>query len=330
MENKAHALAAGSFVLLLAVLATLMGLWLSRDTQERYAYELSTADSVSGLSEQAAVRFRGIEVGKVSKISFDGRTRGNVLIRITVDDRAPITSSTFATLSMQGVTGLLFVDLDDSGQAKEPLKTNNASPTRIPLKSSLLTKLANQGDAILNQVDATIKKVNTLLSDDNQRVMVGAVQNIGQVAASVDKLSNNLDASVTRYVNPMLASIPPVVAGAAQTLKTVDSATAEVGKLVQQVGAPGGVLDKVVAKGGLADKLSESVDAVNDTLSTVNASTLPRAARLADDSARAVRSVNRAVSGLGDNPQSLIFGNGPTAPGPGEPGFAPPAARAQP
>ncbi|MDB5894281.1 MAG: hypothetical protein JWQ88_1812, partial [Rhodoferax sp.] len=32
-------------------------------------------------------------------------------------------------------------------------------------------------------------------------------------------------------------------------------------------------------------------------------------------------------SGINDNPQSLIFGDGPVQPGPGEQGFVPPGAK---
>ena len=47
-----------------------------------------------------------------------------------------------------------------------------------------------------------------------------------------------------------------------------------------------------------------------------------RASQSAEEAARTARQVNRAVSAVSDNPQSLLFGNGPIPPGPGEPGFS--------
>jgi phospholipid/cholesterol/gamma-HCH transport system substrate-binding protein len=41
---------------------------------------------------------------------------------------------------------------------------------------------------------------------------------------------------------------------------------------------------------------------------------------------RALRGMGAAASGITNNPQSLIFGEGRVQPGPGEPGFAAPAA----
>ena len=91
MENKAHALAAGAFVLgLVAVLVALV-VWLTRDDTVRNVYELSTRDAVSGLQPQAMVRYRGIAVGKVTSIDFDPKVKGNVRVRITVDERVPLT-----------------------------------------------------------------------------------------------------------------------------------------------------------------------------------------------------------------------------------------------
>ena len=51
---------------------------------------------------------------------------------------------------------------------------------------------------------------------------------------------------------------------------------------------------------------------------------LPRLNKATDDTSRAVRQLSRTVNAINDNPQSLIFGTGRIAPGPGEEGFTPP------
>jgi phospholipid/cholesterol/gamma-HCH transport system substrate-binding protein len=55
---------------------------------------------------------------------------------------------------------------------------------------------------------------------------------------------------------------------------------------------------------------------------TLNTATLPRVNRAVDDAARTARQLSRAAGSVNDNPQSLIYGNGPIAPGPGETGFS--------
>ena len=93
MENKSHAMAAGAFVLVLLSLLVGLAVWLTRDTSVQRIYELSSKEAVTGLQAQASVRFKGVNVGKVTAIGFDAQTPGNVLIRIAIDERAPITAS---------------------------------------------------------------------------------------------------------------------------------------------------------------------------------------------------------------------------------------------
>ncbi len=126
MENKAHALAAGAFVLLLSALLVALAVWLTRESGTRLIYDVSTDDAVTGLQEQASVRFRGVKVGKVTAIGFDPQVAGNVLVRIAIDAATPVTRSTYASLGFQGVTGIAFVQLDDHGESPERLPSSPA------------------------------------------------------------------------------------------------------------------------------------------------------------------------------------------------------------
>ena len=76
MENKAHALAAGIFVLLVSAMLVAMAVWLTRDTGEHRVYEISSPEAVNGLQSQAAVRYRGVAVGKVhgDRLRSEGRS----------------------------------------------------------------------------------------------------------------------------------------------------------------------------------------------------------------------------------------------------------------
>ncbi|MDP3335190.1 MAG: MlaD family protein, partial [Rhodoferax sp.] len=114
MENKSHALAAGLFVVFVSALLVALAVWLTRDTRQLRSYELAGQVNLSGLQPQANVRYQGVPVGKVTGIRLDPQTRGQVLVRIAVDELAPISATTFATLAYQGVTGLAFIQLDDS------------------------------------------------------------------------------------------------------------------------------------------------------------------------------------------------------------------------
>jgi len=316
MENKAHALAAGAFVLgLIAALVALV-IWFTRDNTVRNIYELSTREAVSGLQPQATVRYRGIAVGKVASIDFDPKVKGNVRVRITVDERVPLTTSSFATLSYQGVTGLAFIALDDKGESTVSLKPNNDDPPRIPLKPSMLAQLQDRGEAIINQVEEVTKRANQLLSDPNQKRAADALENIAAASASANTLLKTLDSTVKTGLNPALTKLP-------DTLASVKKAAGDVSRVANNFNTTVGRLN---APDGPMERLGDGTKALAQAVDSFNSATLPRVNRVADDTSHAVRRLGRAADSINDNPQSLLFGNGGSAAGPGEPGFSAPAA----
>ena len=345
MENKAHALAAGIFVMVVSAMLIVMAVWLTRDTGEHNIYEISSAEAVNGLQPQAAVRYRGVPVGKVMDIGFDPKATGNVLVRIALDETAPVTKSTFATLGFQGVTGLAFVQLDDAGEDRTRLSTSEQVPARIPMRASLLSKLSDQGVAILERLEQTSERVNTLLSSENQKQMMATIAGFGDSARSVQnmaermqKLSANLDDVLNAQLGPQRVNIPRFVEDATVTLKSLQTTAVGVDHVVVEFGKTASAFtamaEKLNAKGGAVDRMTEGAAALTqgavaltEAGQAFNAGTLPRLNRTSDETMRAARQVNRAVSAVGDNPQSLIFGNGPIAPGPGEPGFAIPKGK---
>jgi len=316
MENKAHAIAAGTFVLAVASLLIALAVWLTRDGGERTLYDMTTRQAVTGLQSQAAVRFRGVDVGKVTFIGFDSKVPGNVLVRISVEKATPVTRSTFGTLGFQGVTGLSFIELDDTGTDMVALTPNEADPPRIPLKPGLLAKLTAQGEKIMEQVEQATTRINTLLADDNQKALVGAVTRLGDAADSVSKLALRLDTTVEKRLDPLIVD-------AGKTMKSVQTASDEIGKTAVNANK---TVDRLNAKDGPIDRLAEGAETLSQAAETFGAATLPRVNRVTEDTARAMRRLSRTVNNINDNPQSLIFGNGAPQAGPGEPGFATPGA----
>jgi phospholipid/cholesterol/gamma-HCH transport system substrate-binding protein len=311
MENKAHALAAGIFVVAISILLIALAAWLTRDTGERDIYEISTRETVTGLQPQAVVRYRGVDVGKVAAIGFDLKDHGNVLVRLEIDHDAPVTRETFATLSFQGVTGLAFVQLDDSGKPAPRLVPDDENPPRIPLKPSLLSKLASRGEVILDQVEAVTTRMNEMLGNDNQQRVAKALDNLGNAAADAGRLAQRLDNTLAKRVDPALAE-------ASVTLRSVTHSANEISKTAADFGQTARRLN---AKDGPIDRLAEGSEALSHAADSFNAATLPRINRVTEETSRAVRQLGRTANAIGDNPQSLIYGSGPISPGPGEPGF---------
>ncbi|MBC7445956.1 MAG: MCE family protein [Polaromonas sp.] len=304
MENKAHALIAGAFVVVVTALLALLAIWLTRDSVQRNLYEMSTSETVSGLQPQATVRYRGVAVGKVERIGFDNKVKGNVLIRVSIDQAAPMTRSTFATVASQGVTGLGFIQLDDNGESTERLVPNDDDPPRLVLKPGGLDKLLRQSEAIFNQAEQATARINQLLSPRNEAAINTAVTQLAEAAGSINRVAKALE--------PTAATLPALSKDARAALQAVRTVTDEVGVTAQRLNARGGPLDRLT-EGGAA--LAAGVE-------TFSAATLPKLGEVADETARTMRQLRRTVNAVDDNPQALIFGNGPAVPGPGEAGFS--------
>jgi phospholipid/cholesterol/gamma-HCH transport system substrate-binding protein len=319
MENKAHALAAGVFVVVIAALLAVLAVWLMRDTTQRDIYDISTAETISGLQPQAVVRFRGVPVGKVEQIGFDSKIKGNVLIAISIDRAAPVTKSVFATVASQGVTGLGFIQLDDNGESKEWLTPNADDPPRIPLKPGGLDKLLKQSEVIFDQAEQATTRLNLLLSDENRAAMAVAITNLGGAASSVKELSTSLRTTLDAQLGADRVNIPKVVKNLDATLTALRRTTDQATATVAEVGVTAKRLNE---KNGPLDKLSEGGTALAAGVETFSAATLPKLGEVADETARTMRQLRRTVNSVDDNPQALIFGNGPPVPGPGEPGFS--------
>ena len=321
MENKSHAIGAGAFVLVVAALLVALAAWLTRDSGENRLFEISSREGVTGLQRQAGVRFKGVTVGRVQSIALDQEISGNVRIRIAVDTTAPITKSTFASLGFQGVTGLAFIQLDDAGESKEPLASTDDNPARIPMRPGLMSRLTDQGSGLLTKLDDATQRANQLLTTENQKKLMDAVDNLSQAAASISQLAKHADQ----------ANLPALSQEASVTLKGLRETSVRLGTSADAVRTSADAFkvmsNRISNPGGTLDNISQGADALLATGQNFNTTLMSRLNRTVDDTARTVRNIGRAVDAVNDNPQSLLMGNGAAVPGPGEPGFVAPAAQ---
>ncbi|HNV59321.1 MAG TPA: MlaD family protein, partial [Rhodoferax sp.] len=304
MENKSHALAAGTFVLAVAALLVALAAWLTRDTGEHRPFEISSREGVTGLQPQAPVRYKGVTVGRVQSIALDQQTLGNVLIRIAVDGTAPISPTTFATLGFQGVTGLAFIQLDDTGPTSAVLASSDEQPGRIPMRPSLMSRLSDQGAGLLTQLDEATQRVSQLLAAPNQKKLMDAVGNIGQAAANIGQLAQQANQ----------ANLPALAQEAGATLKSLHTTSDRLGQSADAIGASAdafkGMSLRMSEPGGTLDRIAEGTTTLTATGQSLNATLVPRLNRTVDDTARTVRHISRAVESVSDNPQALLLGNG--------------------
>jgi phospholipid/cholesterol/gamma-HCH transport system substrate-binding protein len=307
MESKSHALIAGVFAIGLAILATVFALWLGKDEIQRTPYTIATSLKVSGLNIQAAVRYKGIKVGKVTDIDFDKKVPGQLLLSLDIVSDTPITQSTYATLGYQGVTGIAFIELDDDGSKPAALERDPLLGARIPLRPGLLQEVENRGLVILSQTEELSKRLNSLLDEDNRASLAHTIKQIGKTAAAWEALPAKLD--------PVLNHLPQTITQARESALAFkqfsDNAKNTSSNLNQ-------LITNLQGENGSITRLSKNVEQLSHNLQF---ETLPAINGLVIDAGGTLRSIQRSTENFNERPQSLLFGPKPVPPGPGETGF---------
>lgn len=300
MENRAYAFITGLFMITLVSAAIAAWVWLSNRHVEHRPYVVVSQDAVSGLNAQTAVFFRGVPAGSVEAIRFDRTDLRNILIDIQLDLDLPITHGTYATLRLQGLTGISQIELHDRGDNPERLASSADNPGRIPMQPSFVDELTDSTRELMRNLNRLTMELTMLLNDNNK----SHIQNILAYAQiALEKL-----VILERNTNDALTSLGPVIAGAGGTLKRID-------KLVTDLEGFPAALTRLANN---ANQLTIIGQSAADQLDRV---TLPKTNATLDRLTRTTEDLQDFTRILRQDPQSLLMGRRRPAPGPGEVGY---------
>lgn len=297
MENRAHALAAGLFVLLLGCAGILAIWWFSGTRETTREVTVVAKQNVSGLNPQAQVRYRGILVGKVRSIRLDPTNHRDILIQTAIAEDVPITSGTRAKLAYQGITGIAHILLEDAITPTDAELEELAGPARIDLQPSLLEEISASGGDLMHSANDLLDKLNDMLNPDNQHKVSQTLTNLQQATAQL---------------GPTIAQVHKALSDEnigrlSRTLENSTAASAEAARLIADAR---GSLKRLEA---VSEHLDQGVIASTGELEAVSG-----------EISRATRQMNRVFSLLERSPQSLLFGVDRPEAGPGEKGFVQP------
>jgi phospholipid/cholesterol/gamma-HCH transport system substrate-binding protein len=320
MENRAYAFIAGMFALLLCSALVAGFWWLGGSHRAESEYDVLSHFPVTGLNPQAAVRYRGVDVGRVREISLDPDDSRSILIRISVDSRLKLSRDSFARLASQGLTGLSYVELDDPGKDKTPLGNNS-----IPLRESEMSLLMNSGKEIIGKTaqleenaNRLLNSLNHLLDENNVHKLEGLLDSMERSGRELEPLLRSSHAASDKAGRLLDEIRPRELSETLEAVRKVSLSVKETADMAQPT------LTKLQHSLDEFERIGRHIEQVSAELSeTLNEETLPRAHELSRQLHQDAKSLNRLVDTLDQNPQSVIFGKPQPAPGPGEKGFQP-------
>jgi len=306
MENRAYALFVGLFTLVLGGAVLICLWWFSGGSQDSMRYLIVSPRSVSGLNPQAAVRYRGVRVGKV--IDVDLKDSREVYIQIRVDSDIPVTRGTRARIGSQGLTGQGFVMLDDDGADPAPPKLMPGSQLPlISMASGAMSQSTTEGaQEIIGRLQRTSERVERLFSDENVDRLDKTLQHLAASSANLDKAlaqSAALAQDMRRFASPENAE------HLSATLEDVRNMSTRLAPAVEEFRA---ALAKVNAAGTRIDRLGADVQ------SSLTADTLPRVNQLLLELQTNTQQLSRVLDEVERSPQLLLLGKRQQVPGPGE------------
>lgn len=286
MESKTNYTLVGLFVVILTTGLLTTALWLSIgfDKKRYNNYVVFIREAVSGLTEESPVKYNGVQVGTVAKITLSRSDPRKVRLLLSIVEGTPITISTSATLISQGITGTTYVGLTASSSDLTPLKKlpGERYPI-IPSKPSLFHQL----DSVLKEVSESVQtvstKLNTVLDNENIANFKQSLANMKTFSQVIAKHDKDISESLHNLAK-MSDSMPEAV--------------------------------RSISKAGV--QLTKTMKAGENTINKISLQTVPPAVSLLQKLNTIATNLEKITSEMRQNPAVILRGTSKPTPGPGE------------
>jgi phospholipid/cholesterol/gamma-HCH transport system substrate-binding protein len=307
MGRRVNNALVGMFVIVFGAAWVAVTLWLALgDLAVQYTtYRVYMDESVSGLYLDAPVKYRGVDVGKVTGIDLNPDVPDQVQLTMDVISTTPIREDTLAELAVQGLTGIAFVDLK-GGSLDAPMlkaKDDEYYPV-IQSAPSFFARLDMSGTELMANLNVMVDSLVKLLDAKGRKSLSEIIANIHTITETVANRQQELDQGMVN---------------AAHMLENGAAATERLEPLLVQ-------LDKTASSfQAMADQVGEASERVNryvegsgTGVQQFSQQTLPAVGALVSE-LRTLADILKGVSEkLEDDPRALLYGNALEAPGPGE------------
>jgi phospholipid/cholesterol/gamma-HCH transport system substrate-binding protein len=300
MEREANYTAVGAFVILVAAMAVMFVYWYSegRDRRSYVPYEIYFSGSISGLSEGGAIRYLGVDVGRVRRIRLDTRGGDRVQVIANIDKSAPIDADTRAQLSLVGITGLLFIDLKKKAEGQEefPAVPSERYPVIVSVRSDFDRFLSSLPE-IAGGAAELMQRAQLIFSVENTEALAAMISNLHEVSANLPATMKKVDTLVTglNSTSQEVRRLAEQVRGSAAEM------TPELKQLSQRLNATAGQLES--ASKGMSDFIAQN----QDDVAAFTRDGLPQLQRTLEAARAAADSFKDLTQTLRDDPSQILY-----------------------
>ena len=307
MKTKTNFVLVGLFVLTLTTALIAGILWLASGGAGRAydEYLVYMEESVSGLSHDSTVKYYGVDVGRVRRITLDANDQRRVRLLLQIEEDTPVREDTVASLETQGLTGLAYINLTGGSPTSPPLQAEPGEDYPvIQSKPSVWGRLDQSLGVLVDNLIEASERLNRVLSDENQHTMEETLADVKTLTAMLAERSESLGTSLDDM---------------AATAKHFRQASAALPQLISRIETTAASLDQ------MAGDISETAQAVRNTvesggsdLKRFTGRTLPEITQMAQELRIAAENLRRFSEKLERDPGILLQGGPSVRPGPGE------------
>jgi len=240
MDKNAHYLVVGLFVIVATIAGLMFAGWLYKDHEPENAkrYEIQFANSVDGLARGSDVRFMGIKVGQVEKTHLIPNKPDRVGVVISIKEDTPVTSDTVATLRLQGITGISYINL-----VQKPKKENKEfvidSFSNLPILETAPSSLGGVLQALpqlQEDLNHLITNANKALNQENLKTFSAILENMNHLILDANKVFSegnmkNL-ASLLKNISDTAAAGPALIADLRKTTTHLNKLVGNMDRMV--------------------------------------------------------------------------------------------------
>ncbi len=323
METKANYVLVGIFTLVVTIAAFGFVYWAARfgDNSDTLPLEIRIPGSVTGLSKGSQVLFNGIKVGDVRQMFLDPLNPNMVIVQSEVNRTTPITRSTKAELSSQGLTGISFIELK-GGSLMEPNLMEEADKggyvARINADPSIFTDLMATAKDIFGRTERVLGGLEGFVNDARGPL----TDTVNNAKTFTDALAKNAD--VISAIGDNASDVQKTIQEAREMMerlnaasKRVDGIMAKVDKMLSPEDRDGVVAQARVTLASIqktSDNLDKRLAPIAENLSRFSGKGLSDVQSVVVDSRRSLQRIEQAITDLERDPQRIIFGGSGTVP----------------
>jgi phospholipid/cholesterol/gamma-HCH transport system substrate-binding protein len=319
MASQKTKLAVGLFLVVGTAVALVALIWLgvTRYFEKGYLYVTYFNESVQGLEKASPVKYRGVTIGRVENISVAPDSK-LIKVVLKVETGMALDSNIVAQLRNVGITGSMFVELDQRKEGEPDQSPPLTFPSEYPIvasKPAEISELLRGLDEVLTKIKGidlagVVGKLETNLDLMGDAFRQANFEGLSRKAEkTLDEMNRLLEKErwdeILESFREAIQSADLMFARAEQTFSRIESI------LGQKSATLGEVLEdlrETARSAGLfLDKASSLAGGTEKTLSAMRSELIATARNLE----RASRNLDRLMEVLVEQPSQLLFGEPP-------------------